>query len=94
MVNELPTSPIRGRSGGSPHPRFAPGSGGAKMSLLDVKSKSVFDRILSDLCCLSGVSIGALGKAPTFPDDSEAEREDCVIRVAARERWRGYGYGS
>jgi hypothetical protein len=38
--------------------------------------------------------IGALGQAPTFPDDSEAELQEDRVTLRRRVRmWRGYGYG-
>ena len=41
-----------------------------------------FDRYLSDLCSPLAKRIGALGQAPTFPDDSEAELQE--VRVTLR----------
>ena len=47
------------------------------MSLVALKSRTVFDLYLSDLCCLIGVSIGALGQVPSIdPNDSGAARKD------------------
>ena len=66
----------------------------AKMSLPPGESVSLFNRYLSDLYCPFAKRIGALGQAPTFPDDSEAElQEVCVTLRRCVKEWRGYGDG-
>ena len=46
--------------------------------------RKIFNRYLSDLYSPFAKRIGALGQAPTFPDDSEAElQEVCVTARGA-----------
>lgn len=62
----------------------------AKKSLPPSKSGGTFDRYLSDLYSPFAERIGALGLAPTFPDDSEAElQEVCVTAWREREGVEG-----
>ncbi len=67
---------------------------GAKKSLPPSECVETFDRYLSDLYSPWTKRIGALGQAPTFPDDSEAElQEDRVTLWRCVRMWRGYGDG-
>ena len=51
----------------------------AKKSLSKSEFPKIFNRYLSDLYSPFAKRIGALGQAPTFPDDSEAGfQEVCV----------------
>lgn len=62
----------------------------AKKSLPLSESGGIFNRYLSDLYSSIAKRIGALGQAPTFPDDSEAElQEVCVTARRVREGVEG-----
>jgi hypothetical protein len=53
----------------------------AKKSLPLSESECTFDRYLSDLYSPISKRIGALGQAPTFPDDSEAELQEVCVTL-------------
>jgi hypothetical protein len=52
-----------------------------KKSLPPGEFAESFNRYLSDLYCPLGERIGALGQAPTFPDDSEAELQEVCVTL-------------
>src|SRR5687768_15516455 len=53
----------------------------AKKSLPPSEFGKVFKRYLSDLYSPIAERIGALGQAPTFPDDSEAELQEVCVTL-------------
>ena len=53
----------------------------AKKSLSKSELRRTFDRYLSDLYSPFAKRIGALGQAPTFPDNSEAELQEVCVTL-------------
>lgn len=88
MVNGRPSSRFANLRDGPAANRAATARMSEKVTPT-VRIRRIFDRYLSDLYSPLPKRIGALGQAPTFPDDSEAELQEVCVTLRRCVRMEG-----